>query len=78
LSVTLAEVQDALASDQVLVELLRYRQYMGKNKWEKRYGALVIASRDDSKLIALGEALRSKGASSFIGNPLSATRTNQR
>ncbi len=39
LSVTLAEVQGALA-DQVLVELLRYRHYIGKNKFEDRYGAL--------------------------------------
>ena len=56
LSVTLAQVQGALAADQVLVELLRYRHYMGKNKWETRYGALVIASRDEPKWIPLGAA----------------------
>ena len=56
LSVTLAQVQGALAGDQVLVELLRYRHYMGKNKWEPRYGALVIASRDEPKWIPLGAA----------------------
>ena len=56
LSVTLAQVQGALAGDQVLVELLRYRHYMGKNKWETRYGALVIASRDEAKWIPLGAA----------------------
>ncbi len=56
LSVTVAQVQGALAGDQVLVELLRYRHYMGKNKWETRYGALVIASRDEPKWIPLGAA----------------------
>ena len=45
LSVTLAQVQGALAGDQVLVELLRYTHYMGKKKWETRYGAVVIASK---------------------------------
>jgi hypothetical protein len=49
-------VQGALAGDQVLVELLRYRHYMGRNKWETRYGALVIASRDEPKWIPLGAA----------------------
>ena len=50
LSVTLAQVQGALAGDQVLVELLRYSHYMGKNKWERRYGALVIASKGEPKM----------------------------
>ena len=56
LSVTLAQVQGALTADQVLVELLRYRHYMGKNKWETHYGALVIASRDEPRWIPLGAA----------------------
>ena len=49
LSVTLAQMQGALADDQVLVELLRYTHYLGKNKSEKRYGALVIASKGVSQ-----------------------------
>ena len=56
LSVTLAQVQGALAGDQVLVELLRYRHYLGKNNWETRYGALVIASTDEPRWIPLGAA----------------------
>ena len=56
LSVTLAQVQGALAGDQVLVELLRYGHYMGKNKWEDRYGALVIAPKGEPKWIPLGAA----------------------
>ena len=38
LRITLARVQGALAGDQVLVELLRYNHYLGKNEWERRYG----------------------------------------
>src|ERR1700722_10037965 len=34
LNVTVARVQGALASDQVLVELLRDDHYLGKHKWE--------------------------------------------
>ena len=56
LSVTVAQVQNALVGDQVLVELLRYTHYLGKNKWERRYGALVIASRDEPRWIPLGTA----------------------
>ena len=56
LSVTLAEVQGSLAADQVLVELLRYRHYIGKNRFEDRYGALVIASKNEPKWIPLGAA----------------------
>ena len=79
LSVTLAEVQGALASDQVLIELLRYRHYMGKNKWEPRYGALVIASRDEPKWIPLGAANEiEKKHRALSANPFVATRTNQR
>ena len=54
LTVTLAQVQGGLAGDQVLVELLRYRHYRGKEKWETCYGALVIASKGEPKWIPLG------------------------
>ena len=56
LSVTVAEVQAALAGDQVLVELLRYNHYHGKNNWERRYGALVIASKGEPIWIPLEAA----------------------
>ena len=56
LSVTLASIQGALVSEQVLVELLRYRHYLGKNKWETRYGALLIAAEGEPKWIPLGAA----------------------
>ena len=56
MSVTVAQVQGALASDQVLVELLRYTHYLGKNKWEARYGAVVIGSKGEPGWIPLGAA----------------------
>ena len=56
LSVTVAQVQGALAGDQVLVELLRYRHYMGRNKWETHYGALVIAAKGEPRWVPLGAA----------------------
>ena len=56
LSVTVAQVQGALADDQVLVELLRYNHYLGKNEWERRYGALVIASKGEPRWVPLGAA----------------------
>jgi tetratricopeptide (TPR) repeat protein len=56
LSVTLAQVQGALTGDQVLVELLRYNHYLGKNEWERRYGALVIASKGEPRWVPLGAA----------------------
>jgi CHAT domain-containing protein/Tfp pilus assembly protein PilF len=56
LSVTVAQVQGALASDQVLVELLRYPCYLGKNKWEARYGAVVIGSKGQPGWVPLGTA----------------------
>ncbi len=42
LSVTTEQVQAAIPQNTVLVELLRYNHYLGKNKWEVRYGAVII------------------------------------
>ena len=56
LSIRLAEVQGSLADEQVLVELLRYVHYMGENKSERRYGAIVVASKEAPKWIELGAA----------------------
>jgi CHAT domain-containing protein len=56
LSVTVPQVQDALAKNEVLIELLRYRHYLGKNQLELRYGAVVIPSSGDPKWVPLGAA----------------------
>ena len=56
LGVTVAQVQAALLKNAILVELLRYDHYLGKNKWEPRYGAVVIAPAGEPKWVPLGSA----------------------
>ena len=56
LSVTVKQVQSAIPTNGTLVELQRYNHYLGKNQWEFRYGAVVIASAGEPKWVPLGSA----------------------
>jgi tetratricopeptide (TPR) repeat protein len=56
LSVTVAQVQAAMPKQAALIELLRYRHYVGKGKFEPRYGAISIAANGETKWIPLGAA----------------------
>ncbi|MEY2496950.1 MAG: hypothetical protein QOD12_506 [Verrucomicrobiota bacterium] len=56
LSVKVGHVQAVLPRETVLVELLRYQHYLGKRKFELRYGAVVVAADAASKWIPLGSA----------------------
>jgi tetratricopeptide (TPR) repeat protein len=56
LSVTVAQVQSALPQQAALIELLRYSHYLGKDKHEPRYGAVVIAASSEPRWIPLGNA----------------------
>ena len=56
LSVTTAQVQSVLPKRAILVELLRYLCYLGKNKWELQYGAVVISPTGEPQWIPLGSA----------------------
>ncbi len=56
LSVTVPQVQSVLPKQAVLIELLRYSHYLGKGKFETRYGAVVIPMSGESKWIPLGAA----------------------
>jgi CHAT domain-containing protein len=56
LGVTIPQVQGTLAGDQVLIEVVRYVHYPGKEEREKRYGVVVIASTGEPKWITLGAA----------------------
>ena len=56
LSVSLEQVQSAIPSDGALVEYLRYSHYLGKGKWEPRYGAIVLFSKGAPLWIPLGKA----------------------
>jgi tetratricopeptide (TPR) repeat protein len=54
LSVTVPQVQAAFGKNDVLIELLRYQHYLGKDKFEGRYGAVVIPPMGEPKWIPLG------------------------
>jgi CHAT domain-containing protein/Tfp pilus assembly protein PilF len=56
LKVTVPQVQAGLAKDETLIELLRYDHYLGKDKFEPRYGAVGISSSGEPKFIPLGNA----------------------
>jgi tetratricopeptide (TPR) repeat protein len=56
LSVTVAQVQSVVPKQATLVELLCYNHYLGKDKWELRYGAIVIAPTGEPKWVPLGSA----------------------
>jgi tetratricopeptide (TPR) repeat protein len=56
LSVTVEQVQGAIPNDGALIEYLRYAHYLGKDKWEQRYGAVVLTSNGQPRWIALGSA----------------------
>ncbi len=56
LSVTVPQVQAAVAAEQVLIELLRYHHYLGKNKWELRYGTVMIKREGKPTWTVLGKA----------------------
>ena len=56
LSVTVPQVQSVLPKQAVLIELLRYSHYLGKGKFETRYGAVVISASGEPKWVPLGAA----------------------
>jgi tetratricopeptide (TPR) repeat protein len=56
LSVTVAQVQAVLPNQAVLIELVRYSHYLGKQKFEDRYGAIIISASRQPKWIPLGAA----------------------
>jgi len=56
LGVTVPQVQAAVAAEQALIELLRYKHYLGKNKFEMRYGAVVIGHEGEPRWVVLGKA----------------------
>jgi len=56
LSVTVQQVQIALSKQAALIELLRYSHYLGKDKYEPRYGAIVIGASGEPTWVPLGSA----------------------
>jgi CHAT domain-containing protein len=56
LSVTVAQVQSVMPQQAALIELLRYSHYLGKDKYEPRYGAIVISTSGEPRWVPLDEA----------------------
>ena len=56
LSVTVQQVQSALPQQAALIELLRYSHYLGKDKYQPRYGAIVIGAKGGPSWVPLGDA----------------------
>jgi tetratricopeptide (TPR) repeat protein len=56
LGVSLEQVQQTIPGDGALIEYLRYAGYLGKGKWEWRYGAVVLLSKGEPLWIPLGKA----------------------
>jgi hypothetical protein len=56
LGVSLEQVQASIPNDGALVEYVRYGHYLGKGKWETRYGAIVLFSRSEPHFQSFGVA----------------------
>jgi len=56
LQVSVAEVQRVIPDRASLIELLRYDHYLGPDRSEPRYGALLLARRDEPRWLSLGPA----------------------
>ena len=54
LSVSVEQVQAVIPQDGALIEYLRYAHYLGKDRWEPRYGAIVLAATGPPRWLALG------------------------
>ena len=56
MGVRLEQVQLAIPNDGALIEYLRYSDYLGKEKWEPRFGAIVLFTKGAPLWIPLGKA----------------------
>jgi TPR repeat protein/CHAT domain-containing protein/Tfp pilus assembly protein PilF len=56
LGVRVEQVQATIPNDGALIEYLRYPRYLGKGKWERGYGAIVLFSKGAPLWIPLGKA----------------------
>ena len=56
LGVSLEQVQAIIPDDGALIEYLRYPQYLGKEIYEQRYGAIVLFPKGAPVWIPLGKA----------------------
>ena len=56
LAITVEQVQAAIPKNAVLIEYVRYQHYLGKTKFELRYGAVVLSADALPRWVTLGSA----------------------
>jgi len=56
LAVRVEEVQSAIPEGSALLEMLRYRHYLGKGQWQENYGVLILAHGKEPQWIRFGPA----------------------
>ncbi len=54
LEATPEQVQAALRPQEALIEFVRYSHYLGKQKWEPRYGAVIFSLKGPLQWVGLG------------------------
>jgi tetratricopeptide (TPR) repeat protein len=57
LTVTIEQVQKAIPPQAVLLEFIRYGHDLGNQKWESRYGAVILTSHGEPKWACLDAAM---------------------
>jgi tetratricopeptide (TPR) repeat protein len=56
LAVTSGQVQQAIPAQAALVEFVYYNHYLGRSKWERRYGAVIFSATGSPAWVCLGAA----------------------
>jgi len=56
LTITVEQVQATLPNDTVLIEFVRHRHYLGKNRFRPHYGAVVLSADAPPRWVNLGSA----------------------
>ena len=58
LSIQTEQVEAAIPPSATLLEIVRYRHYLGQARWEESYGALVLSHSEQRRWVRLGPADR--------------------
>ncbi|MBI4662653.1 MAG: tetratricopeptide repeat protein [Verrucomicrobia bacterium] len=56
LDVSVEQVEEAIPAQAALIEWVRYSHCLGDDRWEPRYGAVILASSGEPKWVPLGDA----------------------
>jgi CHAT domain-containing protein/tetratricopeptide (TPR) repeat protein len=56
LSVEPGAIAAALPADTALVEFVRFKRHLGRDRWQSSYGALILMASEEPRWVALGPA----------------------